>query len=144
MSGSCYGQQSLTQECASTAKWMHCKIHRETLVAQELSPEFGGTLEVVTKVINFIKTRPSKSRAFQKLCAKMNAENRSLLFFVRSSGFHLDNPFNESASWSMNFKLYLLQENNNLSDYLVEKEFLLKLAYLCDIFAKLNELNIPM
>ena len=47
---------------------MHCMIHREMLVAGELNPELGDTVEVVvTKVINFIKTRPSKSRVFQEL-----------------------------------------------------------------------------
>ena len=44
----------------------------------------------------------------------------------------------------MNFKLFLQQNSNNLADCLAENKFLLKLAYLCDIFAKLNKLNISM
>ena len=32
----------------------------------------------------------------------------------------------------------LQQENNDLADCLAENEFLLKVAYLCDIFPKLN------
>ena len=41
-------------------------------------------------------------------------------------------------------KDFLLQENNDLAVYLSENEFLLKLAYLCDAFAKLNKLNVSM
>ena len=41
-------------------------------------------------------------------------------------------------------KDFLLQENNDLAAYLSENEFLLKLAYLCDVFAKLNKLNVSM
>ena len=59
-------------------------IHREVSVVRELSPELGDTDDVVTKVIIFIKIRPSKSRIFQKLCAEMNAEHRSLLFYCSS------------------------------------------------------------
>ena len=39
---------------------------------------------------------------------------------------------------------FLQQENANLVDCLAEKEFLIKLAYLPDIFAELNKLNISM
>ena len=39
---------------------------------------------------------------------------------------------------------FLQQENSNFADCLAENEFLLKLAYLCDVFAKLNKLNISM
>ena len=41
-------------------------------------------------------------------------------------------------------KDFLLQENNDLAAYQSENEFLLKLAYLCDVFAKLNKLNVSM
>ena len=39
---------------------------------------------------------------------------------------------------------FLQQNSNNLADCLAENNFLLKLAYLCHIFAKLNKLNISM
>ena len=38
----------------------------------------------------------------------------------------------------------MLQENNDSAAYLSENEFLLKLAYLCDVFDKLNKLNVSM
>ena len=66
MSGSRSGLRSLIEESAPAAKWMHCMIHREALVARELSPELGATVEIVNKVINFIKTLPLKSKVFEK------------------------------------------------------------------------------
>ena len=44
----------------------------------------------------------------------------------------------------MNFKLFSQQNSNNLADCLAENKILLKLAYLCNIFANLNKLNIFM
>ena len=41
-------------------------------------------------------------------------------------------------------KDFLLQENNDFAAYLSKNELLLKLAYLCDVFAKLNKLNVSM
>ena len=32
-------------------------------MAREQSPDLGATVEIVTKLINFIKTRPLKSKA---------------------------------------------------------------------------------
>ena len=42
------------------------------------------------------------------------------------------------------FQAFLQQENINFALCLAEKDFLMKLAYLCDIFAKLKNLNISM
>ena len=53
MFGSRSGLRSLIQERAPMAKWVHCMIHREALVARELSPELGATVEIVTKVFFF-------------------------------------------------------------------------------------------
>ena len=74
---------------------MHCMIHREALVAWELNPELGDTVDIVTKVMNFIKTRPSKSRVFQELCAEMNAEHGSLLFYCSSRWLSLGKSFEQ-------------------------------------------------
>ena len=144
MSGSRSGLRSLIQERAPMAKWVHCMIHREALVARELSPELGAAVEIVTKVINFIKTRPLKSRIFEKLCADMNAEHRSLLFYCSSRWLSLGKSFERVYGLLDELRAFLQQEKNQLADYLSETEFLLKLANVCDIFDKLNKLNLSM
>ena len=144
MSGSRSGLRSLIQERAPMAKWVHCMIHREALVARELSPELGATVEIVTKVINLIKTRSLKSRMFEKLSAEMNAEHRSLLFYCSSRWFSLGKSFERVYGLLDELRAFLQQEKNQLADYLSETEFLLKLAYVCDIFDKLNKLNLSM
>ena len=144
MSGSRSGLRSLIQERAPMAKWVLCMIHREALVARELSPELGATVEIVTKVINFIKTRPLKSRMFEKLCAEMNAEHRRLLFYCSSRWLSLGKSFERVYGLLNELRAILQQEKNQLADYLSETEFLLKLAYVCDIFDKLNKMNLSM
>ena len=70
-------------------------IHREALVVRELGPELGDKDDVVTKVMNFIKTRPSKSRVFQELCAEMNAEHGNLLLYCSSRWLSLGKSFEQ-------------------------------------------------
>ena len=71
----------------------------------------------------------------------MNAEHRSLLFHCSYRWFSLGKSF--ERVYKLVGKI-LQQENSNLADCLAENKFLLKLAYLYDIFAKLNKLNISM
>ena len=47
VSGSRSGLRSPIQERVPMAKWMLCMIHREALVACELSPELGATVEML-------------------------------------------------------------------------------------------------
>src|SRR4029434_8662881 len=42
----------------------HCFLHREALVAKTLPAELTGVLERVVSMVNYIKTRPLKSRLF--------------------------------------------------------------------------------
>ena len=116
-------------------------LHREALVARDMGHELSETVEVITKIIIYIKTRPSTSRVFQKLCADTNAEHRSLLFYCSSWWHSLEKSFERVCELVDELKDFLLQENNDLAAYLSEYEFLLKLAYLCDVFFKLNKLN---
>ena len=55
VSGSRSGLRSLIQKRAPVAMWMHCMIHREALVARELSPELGATVEISPKSLTSSK-----------------------------------------------------------------------------------------
>ena len=74
----------------------------------------------------------------------MNAEHESLLFYCPSRRLSLGKSLERVYKLVDELQAFLQQENNNLADCLSENKFLLKLAYLCDIFAKLNKLNISM
>ena len=119
-------------------------IHREALVARDMSPKLGAKVEIVTKVINFMKTRSLKSKVFVKLCAKMNAEYRSLLFYCSSRWLSLENSFQRVYLLVKKLHVFLQKEKNQVANCPNENKFLIKLAYLCDIFAKLNKLNLSM
>ena len=47
---------------APEAKWTHCFLHRESLAAKKMSPEFHEVVTVSVKTINFIKNNAVNSR----------------------------------------------------------------------------------
>ena len=57
----------------------HCFLHREALVTKYLASELKIVLEQCIKMINYIKSRPLRSRLFHKLCQAMETKYESLL-----------------------------------------------------------------
>ncbi|GFW16554.1 SCAN domain-containing protein 3 [Trichonephila clavipes] len=57
----------------------HCFLHGEALVTKFLPSDLKIVLEQCVKMVNYIKSRPLKSRLFSKLCQAMEAKYESLL-----------------------------------------------------------------
>ncbi|KRX18486.1 Zinc finger BED domain-containing protein 5 [Trichinella nelsoni] len=62
------------------ASWTHCSLHREALVSKTISDDLKNALNTAVKIINFIKSKPLRSRLFGKLCEEMGSCHKSLLF----------------------------------------------------------------
>jgi len=60
----------------------HCIIHREALASKELSSVFNEVMQVVIKVVNFVKSRDSNCRLFKDFCSTENAEHSTLLLYT--------------------------------------------------------------
>ncbi|XP_050526945.1 zinc finger BED domain-containing protein 5-like [Daktulosphaira vitifoliae] len=141
MSGCYGGLQALIQNKAPDALWTHCIIHREALASKYLSPELNQVLECVVNVVNYIKTRPLKSRFFKKLCEDMGAEHTSLLYYSSARWLSRGNMILRTFELREEIYVFIKEEGHKHASEFSNKEFLIKLAYLCDIFDKLNELN---
>lgn len=144
MSGCYGGLQALIRRKAPDALWTHCIIHREALASKFLSPALNTVFEYVVNVVNFIKTRPLKARFFKKLCDEMGSQHSSLLYFSSSRWLSRGNVLSRTYELRQEIYIFLKEEDHKYADYFVNEDFLLKLAYLCDIFEKLNALNLSL
>jgi len=78
----CYGGlQALMRRKVPDALWTHCIIHREGLASKHLSPPRNVVLEIVSKVVNFIKTRPPTAGSCKQLCEDIGLDYVSLLYY---------------------------------------------------------------
>lgn len=141
MSGQYGGLQALIKTKAPNVKWTHCVIHREALAAKNVTPELNTVMDIIIKVVNYIKTRPVKARFFQKLCEELGAEHTSLIYYCNSRWLSRGNVLARVHELRNEFYTYLQSESHNDAQNFINTEFIIKLAYLCDIFQKLNDLN---
>ena len=123
----------------------HCIIHREALAVSNTEvAAFEQVIEIVLKAVNSIKSDPVRSNAFSALCEDMGEAYASVLYYcdVRwlSMAFALERVFKLRES------IYSFSQRRNpaLSAFFHEPKFLIKLAYLTDIFNFLNELNLKL
>ncbi|XP_045483145.1 zinc finger BED domain-containing protein 5-like [Harmonia axyridis] len=144
MSGRYGGVQALIRKKAPNAMWTHCIIHREALASKSMSSELNQVLECVIGAVNYIKTRPVKARLFKKLCIDMGAEHTALLYYCNSRWLSRGNVLFRVFELHEEIRIFLQQERHENAKYFTEADFLLKLAYLCDIFEKLNNLNLSL
>ncbi|XP_075042389.1 SCAN domain-containing protein 3-like [Mixophyes fleayi] len=144
MSGCYGGLQALIRSKAPDALWTHCIIHREALASKQLSPPLNAVMESVLKVVNFIKTRPQKARFFKKMCEDMGSEHTSLLYYCSSRWLSCGNVLFRVFELRQELYSYLEEEVHECANYFLDTDFLCKLAYLCDLFDKLNSLNLSL
>ena len=91
-------------------------------------------------MINYIKSRPLKSRLFSKLCQAMEAKYESLLL-------HTEVRFREKVLSRMlelkdEMNMFFEQDKNyDFVHLLKDKIWCTKLAYLSDIFVIFNNIN---
>ena len=133
------------QAVAPDATWVHCCIHREALAAKGMPDSLKSFLDTTVKMVNFVKVRPLNSCVFSALCNDMGSDNLTLLQHTEEERW---------LSWCkvlthffelrVNLKVFFTDHHFHLSDRLHDDEFLTRLAYLGDVFSRLNDLNLGL
>lgn len=146
MVGKHSGLLARIKEISPNVTWVHCMIHREALVSKNMPPNLMSVLDTGVKIINFIKARPLNSRIFAHICKEMGSEHQHLLLHTEvrwlSRGRVLTRLF------ELKEEVFVFLNDNDkdkkFTNFLTDEEWLCRLAYLSDIFLKLNELNLSL
>jgi hypothetical protein len=98
---------------------------------------------VAGSMASFIKERPLKSRIFAKLCGSMQKDHvtpfHNIEFRWLSRSKVLCRVFELREELQLFFKV-----KENFSNFLEDTKWLLKLAYLADIYQRVNTLSTSM
>ena len=144
MTGRVKGFVTKAKEKNPTMVTTHCMLHREALMAKTMPPDLTNVLEQAVKIVNYIKSRPLKTRLFSLLCNEMGAEHESLLFHTEvrwlSRGKTLARVYelrDELVTFSGEHDIPFKEQIN-------DETWWLKVAYLADIFGHMNVLNTKM
>ncbi|XP_022160762.1 zinc finger BED domain-containing protein 5-like [Myzus persicae] len=143
MTGSIKGFISLVKKKNSNIIFTHCFLHREALVAKSLVSDLQNILDQVVKVINFIKSRPLKSRLFEKICEEMDADYSRLILYSAVRWLSRGNILSRFYNLREELLVFLTMEETEFN-FLGDEEWWTKLSFLTDLFEHLNKLNSSM
>ena len=133
------------KEKAQMVKWTHCFLHRQALVAKDLSEKLHDTLNSVIKCVNYIKARPLNKRLFSCLCDEMGSEHTGLLLHTQMRCLSRGQVLNRVFELREEIVTFLnKQDQVSLAEKFSQEKLIANVAYLVDIFSSLNCLNQSM
>ena len=145
MVGSVKGFITLAKKGNENIVTTHCFLHREALIAQTVGDDLRKVIHEVVQMVNYIKSRPLKSRLFHQLCDEMGAHFTKLLLHTEvcwlSRGRVLCRVFELRE---VMLKFFEENKQNEFCNLIKDKLWCSKLAYLSDIFQHLNKINTSM
>ncbi|KAL2097071.1 hypothetical protein ACEWY4_006278 [Coilia grayii] len=144
MTGRHSGVVTRVQAVAPDATWVHCSIHREALAAKGMPADLKNVLDTTVKIVNFVKARPLNNRIFTALCNEMGSDHKSLLLHTEVRWLSRGKVLTRVFELKDELKLFFVDQTFHLSRNLHDEAFLSRLAYLGDIFSRLNELNLGL
>ena len=115
---------------------IHCAVHRQHLVAKNLSGHLKNVLDSVIKVVNLIKSNPLQECLFCQLCVD-NEEFKSLFLHKEVRWLFKHNCLDHFVELWANVELFL--NGTEAGKEVIAAK--LDIFYLADIFQKLNILN---
>lgn len=121
------------QTAVSIARPSQCKKMPEEAV-----------LDSAVKTVNFIKSRPAHSRLFHVLCDEMGSEHLQLLLCTEVRWLSREKVLSRLFKLHREIQMFLQDKNFPSSDVSEDTVWLSQLAYLSDIFSRLNEHNLGL
>ncbi|XP_059213683.1 SCAN domain-containing protein 3-like [Centropristis striata] len=144
MTGRLSGLTARIKEVAPECESTHCIIHREMLASRKMPLELNSVLNDVVKVINHVKAHALNSRLFEQLCEEMDAEHRRLILYTEIRWLSRGKSLARVFELREPLQRFLSEKKSPLAAHFSDEEWVAKLAYLCDIFNLLNELNLSL
>ena len=123
---------------------LSAKRARYDLASNTLPPRLMEVMDVAVKVINFIRARAKNHRLFQLLAKEMGEQHVGLLFSTKVRWLSRGKCLSRLYELRVEVEIFLRDNENNLHFYLHNEEFVMMLAYLADVFGRLNEMNLSL
>ncbi|KAL4089195.1 hypothetical protein QTP88_024256 [Uroleucon formosanum] len=119
---------------------VHCVIHRQHLVSKNLSDELFDTMRFVINAVNKIKAKSLNDRLFRQLCHENDEDfERRLVLHTGARWLSKGNCLTRFYNLFQTILEFLQPLDKQLYDELHKRET--NIAYLADIFEKLNDVN---
>ena len=140
------GFVTLLKEMNPNLVIIHRILHRYALMSKTLPDNLIEVMDSAVHIVNFIRGRATNHRLFKRLCKEMGTEHTDLLFYTNVRWLSRGKVFNRLFELRYEVLLFLKNREKKpvYATNLEFSRFLLRLAYLADIFSALNDLCISL
>lgn len=107
-------------------------------------PVLHETLKDVVKVVNYIKRSAKNTWCFQQLCKDLGSEHVQILYHAEVRWLSRGKVLSRFYELRAEITAFLSENNSPLVDLFSNDVWLAQVAYLADIFERLNTLNVSM
>ena len=123
----------------------HSSLHQYILASKTLPLQVHlmEVMDVAVKVINFIRSRANNYRLFHS-AKEMDAQHVGLLFYAKVRWLSRDKCLFRLYDLKNEIEIFLRENKNNPHVQFHNKEFVVMLAYLADVFGHLNDMNLSL
>lgn len=94
----------------------HCKMHRHALAMKTMHFSLKNVMDDAIKIINFIKSRPLKSRLFKMFCEDMESLHSTLLFHTEVRWLSRSKALTRLMESRTEVLLFLMDHNVTLGE----------------------------
>jgi hypothetical protein len=108
------------------------------------APELKETLDQVVKTVNRIKSNALNSRIFTALCEAMDSGYKCLLFHTNVRWLSKGKVLARIIFLKTEVISFFDVEGNEGFEFLYDEKWWMRVAFLSDLFEKLNSLNISL
>lgn len=144
MTGKTAGVVARIKAVAEMCSSSHCMLHRQALAVKKMPTSLKTVLDNAIQIVNFIKARSLNCRLFRVICNDMGSEFQNLLFHTEVRWLSRGKVLVRIFQMRQEITVFFADKETPLAKYLSNITWLHQLAYLADIFTKLNALNLAM
>uniref|UniRef100_A0A674J7L1 HAT C-terminal dimerisation domain-containing protein n=1 Tax=Terrapene triunguis TaxID=2587831 RepID=A0A674J7L1_9SAUR len=138
------GFVSRTKKVASKVSWTHCSIRRQALATKRMPEGLKEVLDNAVKMVNFIKSRPTNSRIFHVLCEEMGSIHDCLLTHTEVRWLSRGKILVRLFELRTEILVFFNSHPFHLASCVENNVWLQSLAYLADIFSRINDQNLSL
>ena len=128
------GFQARVKAMSPSVTSVHCFLHQFALAAKLLFPDIKTSLNLVVKMVNYIKTSALNSRLFKVICEDVGSECKSLLFHRKVGWLSRGNTTMRLFVLRKELLQFLQTKDHKFQKILEDENFILHFAYMPDIF----------
>ncbi|XP_055491351.1 protein FAM200C-like [Leucoraja erinacea] len=148
MAGCRSGFKAFVKDVAQHVSFAYCMIHRHALAMKTLPPGLREVLSDVVKIGNHIRESATNSRIFKAMCEEMGANFTVPILHTEERWLLRGKVLNRVIQLREEIALFLergcTEKENQLHENMQDELFMMKVAYLADLFAEVNSLKLSL